>query len=378
MAPSIIRQIVASIDNEAAGPSYSVTALSKALTRQGHDSATMAVGRRELEAGLEIYPQDLLRVPLANRLMSSHGLKRAVYLAAAKGAVLHMHGLWLLPNFYPAGAARRYGVPLIVSTRGMLGLKALAFSRKRKQVVWALAQKRAVQMAACFHATAETEVEDIRRAGLSAPVAVISNGIDIQESALTTGARTVLYLGRLHPIKGIDQLVAAWSRVAERHPAWQLRIAGPSEFGCKEALERQVRELAVPRVHFEGPLYGPDKLEAYRQAGLFVLPSLNENFGMVVAEALAAGTPVISTKGAPWAGLETEGCGWWVDHGWEPLVSALCAALALPDEERMAMGARGQAWMARDFGWDRIAARMAEVYAWCRGQGDRPDCVVAA
>lgn len=376
MTRHMIRQIVASVDDEASGPSYSVTALAAALGRASHYSAVMAVGHRVPEPGLEVFAQDFAGVPLANRLLASRGLMRAVDRAAGQGAVLHVHGLWLLPNILPARAARRHGVPLVVSPRGMLGAEALAFSYGRKRLVWALGQRLALERAACFHATAESEAEDIRRAGLTAPVAVIPNGMHIPEGEPASAARTVLHLGRLHPKKGIDRLVAAWAQVADRHPDWRLRIVGPSEIGCREALERQVHDLNVPRVDFDDPVYGEAKWAAYRNAGLFVLPTLNENFGMVVAEALACGVPAISTKGAPWAGLEAERCGWWTDHGPEPMAAALDAALTLPDAERAAMGARGRAWMARDFGWDGIAVQMTQVYAWCLGQGDRPDCVV--
>ena len=378
MTDLICRQIVASVDDAAAGPSYSVLALSAALRARGADCAVMAVGRRAPEPGLEIFAQDFSRIPVANRLMASRTLSRALDAAAGRGAVLHGHGMWLLPNMLPARAACRNGVPLVVSPRGMLGAEALAFSRSRKRVVWALGQHRMLDKATCFHATAKTEVDDIRRAGLAAPVAVIPNGIDIPAGGPVPGTRTVLHLGRLHPKKGINRLVVAWARVAARHPDWRLSIVGPSELGCREALERQVNELGAPRVDFQGPLYGADKLAAYRQAGLFVLPTLNENFGMVVAEALAAGIPAICTKGAPWVGLEVERCGWWVEHGPDALAAALDAALALPDAERAAMGARGRAWMARDFSWNGIAARMAEVYAWCLGKGDRPKCVEIA
>lgn len=371
-----ILQIVASVDEEASGPSYSVTALSAALRRAGHTSSVMAVGRRMPEDGLQIFPQDMADVPVAKRLMASRALWRALNAEASQGALLHGHGLWLLPNVYPAWAARRHRVPLIVSPRGMLGAEALAFSRHRKRVAWALGQRGALGAATCLHATADNEVEDIRRAGLTTPVAVIPNGIDIPAGAPHLHARTVLHLGRLHPKKGIDRLVAAWARIANRHPDWYLRIVGPSEIGCREALERQVKNLGAPRVVFDGPIYGAEKLEAYRKAGLFVLPTLNENFGMVVAEALAAGIPAISTKGAPWQGLAAERCGWWIEHGVEALEAALDAALVLPDTARAAMGARGRAWMAHAFGWEDIAARMAEVYAWCLGQADRPDCVV--
>ncbi len=372
----LCRHIVACIDNEAAGPSYSVTSLSAALRARGADCAVLAVGKRESEPGLEIYKQDMLGTPLMRRLIVSRGMEKALDTAAADGAVLHGHGLWLMPNIYPARAAKRYGVPLVISPRGMLGAEALAFSRTRKRAAWALGQRRALQTAHCFHATSESEAEDIFRAGLTAPVAVIPNGIHIPEGPPTRGGRTVLHLGRLHPKKGIDRLINAWAKVANRHPEWRLCIVGPSERGYRDKLEAQARAINAPRVDFNDPLYGDQKLAAYRNAGLFVLPTLNENFGMVVAEALAVGVPVISTKGAPWQALETARCGWWIDHDGDAMVAALDSAMSLSDDQRAAMGARGRMWMQNDFGWDDIAARMSQVYAWCLGQAERPRFVM--
>ena len=374
MGGLICRHIVASVDEEASGPSYSVVALSDSLRARGADCAVMAVGRRAQQAGLEIFRHDMAALPVGKQLMISRALARAVDVAARQGAVLHAHGLWLMPNIYPARAARRHGVPFIVSPRGMLGQQALTFSASRKKVMWALMQARALEAAQCFHATSQAECADIRRVGLTAPVAVIPNGVDIPENDPTPG-HTILHMGRLHPKKGIDRLVAAWARVAGHYPDWRLRIVGPSELDCRASLEAQVRDLDVPRVVLDGPLFGGAKWAAYREAGLFVLPTLNDNFGMVVAEALAAGVPVISTKGAPWQGLQNERCGWWIDHGADAMAAALDACLRLSDAERAEMGARGREWMRRDFGWDRIAKQMAEVYKWLVQGGERPSCV---
>ena len=109
--------------------------------------------------------------------------------------------------------------------------------------------------------------------------------------------------------------------------------------------------------------------------GPFYSADAQREFGIAVAEALAAEAPVISTKGAPWRGLETERCGWWIDHGVEPLGNALRSALQTPSQERLRMGARGREWMARDFGWDRIAEEMLGVYEWLRVGGDAPRSV---
>ncbi len=371
----ICRQIVASIDEEAAGPSYSVVSLSRALNVLGADSKVMAIGRRRPESGLEIFKQDWASVPGAGRLMFSASLMCALEQAASTGAILHGHGLWLIPNIQPARIAARHGVPFLASPRGMLSPEALAFSSKRKKIVWALAQYRALEFAICLHATSVSEYEDIRRMSLRAPVAVIPNGVDIPDGEPSPTC-TILHLGRIHPKKGIDRLIEAWSRVAVGFPDWQLRIVGPSEIGYREALEAQVARLAVPRVSFDDGLFGQAKWSAYRRAGVFVLPTLNENFGLVVAEALAAATPVISTKGAPWPGLVEERCGWWIDQGVDALEAALRQALAISSEERLAMGKRGRDWMRRDFGWDGIADRMAATYAWCLGKGERPEWVV--
>ena len=121
-----------------------------------------------------------------------------------------------------------------------------------------------------------------------------------------------------------------------------------------------------------GPIYGKAKTAAYREADLFVLPSLNENFGLTAAEALAAGTPVISTKGAPWSRLDSEGCGWWIDQGIEPLATTLARAMVLPRVTLKAMGDKGRHWMAREFSWDRVARDMLDVYQWLARGAEPP------
>ena len=127
-------------------------------------------------------------------------------------------------------------------------------------------------------------------------------------------------------------------------------------------------------MEYLGEVDGEAKTRAYLDADVFVLPTFSENFGVVVAEALAHGLPVITTRGAPWADLETYGCGWWVDIGVEPLVQALREAMALSDDERRAMGERGRDYVRR-YDWDNIGQQTIDVYRWVLGQGPQPDCV---
>ena len=322
---------------------------------------------------------DYANIPILKGLRKSRGLTNALREAMPSADIVHNHGLWLLPNIESGRIAARAKRPFLVSPRGMLAPAARTFSSIKKRVVWNLCQGAVMRGAACLHATSSEEHDDLRALGLTNPIAVIPNGIDIPDLAgrrkVDSPERTLLSLGRIHPKKGLDSLVRAWARVEREHPSWRLRIVGPNEQGHAEQLRELANQLGVDRVSIEAPVYGPDKFSAYRDADLFALSTLNENFGLTVAEALASGTPVISTKGAPWQGLETEHCGWWIDHGVEPLAGALNLAMTMPREELHAMGLRGSAWMLRDFSWNRIAFDMQSVYEWVLGRGERPSTV---
>lgn len=242
-----------------------------------------------------------------------------------------------------------------------------------KPVVWRLLQRPAVRAAACFHATSESEYADIRRLGFRQPVAVIPNGIDIPALVpKSEGAqRTLLFLGRLHRVKGVTSLLEAWAALQHRFSDWRLRIVGNTSAqngsnGYDDELRRVAHALRLHRVSFEGPLYGDAKFAAYRDADLYVLPSLSENFAVTVAESLAVGTPAVVSKGAPWSGLPRQGAGWWVDIGSAPLAAALADAMSLPRDRLVAMGVSGRDWMAREFGWPSLAEKMVCVYDWLR------------
>lgn len=374
--------VVASLAREHGGPSYSVPRLCQALEEQGGEVALASIdhGTRADGFPARLFAQDFASIPALNRLRFSRDLRDHLAAKASKVDIVHNHGLWLAPNIYAGQAAARVATPLVVSPRGMLAAKAMRYSGLKKRVMWHLLQKPAFRSAAGWHATSEDEVNDIRTAGIERPVAVIPNGVDIPVRSAghdpSKPVRTILFLSRVHPKKGLPDLVSAWSRLEASLPDWRIVIAGPDEEGHTAQLRRQAVSLGVERIEFAGPVFGSKREALFADADLYVLPTQSENFGIAVAEALAAGVPAIVTRGAPWAGLVENGCGWWIDHGSDPLEATLLQAIGLSPIQRREMGMAGRSWVAQNFSWSTIAARMEALYLWLLGRGDRPAFVV--
>jgi len=379
-------QILSSLDAEAAGPSYTVPGLARALIDQGHEAEVHTLGQpgSVIDQGLQItrHAPDPVLLPILERLGRSRGMRSA--LLKSDAAVFHSHGLWMMPNVYPGIAAQLLRRPFVLAPRGMLGREAMQFSPCAKRVFLALWQARSLSRVSCFHATAESEYEDIREFGLSQPVAIVPNGIDLpplvpqDRLELEKDGPFVLSLGRVHRKKGLDRLISAFALVAAEYPQWSLRIVGPDEGGYSEQLKNQIQQSGLSgRVSIELSVFGEKKFSLMRQARVFALSTLHENFGMTVAESLAVETPVISTHGAPWSGLAEHRCGWWVAHGPEPMAAALREAMLMPSETLRSMGAAGRDWMARDFAWEGIGAKMSATYKWLHGIGPQPAWVHA-
>lgn len=316
-------------------------------------------------------PRRLGRSPEMRRWLSANAESCSVDL-------LHNHSLWMMPNIYPGQVARQRGTPLVVSPHGTLSGWAMQSGAAVKKLFWPFLQKPALAVTTCFHATAESEYNDIRRVGFRQPVAIIPNGIDIPQllPKANKDHRTLLFLCRIHSVKGLDMLVPAWRAVQDRYPEWHLKIVGPDNRGHLSEIQRLARKLNLVRIEFCGALYGAQKWQAYRDADLFVLPTYSENFGMSVAEALASGTPAIVTKGAPWSGLDTRQAGWCIDIGIDPLVACLEQALAETSNTLAQMGLHGRAWMEAEYSWPHVGQQMVETYRWILHGGNKPECVI--
>ncbi|MEO2036021.1 MAG: glycosyltransferase, partial [Planctomycetaceae bacterium] len=285
--------------------------------------------------------------------------------------ILHDHGQWLPMNRASAATAREYGIKRIVTPRGMLSPWAMRYKRLKKQVAWQWFGRRDLQQASVLHATSQLEADELRALGARQPIAVIPNGVESVSTCVDEMAKCkqVVFMSRLHAKKGVQELVDAWRTVQPRD--WELILAGPDEDNFLATLSL----LPTESISYVGEVEGQQKWDLLGKASLFVLPSYSENFGVVVAEALMAGTPVITTHGTPWESLCRHRCGWWIPMTSDTLSETLRQATTLELIDLAAMGSRGRIYAAESFSWPSIGEQMASVYRWMIGRGDPPKCV---
>lgn len=432
---------IADLQPESGGPSRSVSSLASAVAQQGPDVELLALeyGPSHALPLIPPYPVRTTLVPcrgnLAQRIkwtrafasaLQQHcaaasevtgGLQRnatAADLSRRSGTkagfsnfIIHDTGLWLRTNHAVAAVTRKFQLLRVVSPRGMLTQWALQHRSWKKRLAWHLYQQRDLRLAQVLHATSAAEISDFRAAGLSQPIALIPNGVwlpppaqneessrqEMEIGCQRSEIKTILFLGRIHPIKGLTNLAAAWALVRNRfvHPPlalpssinyppssirWRLVLAGDGEPAHLADLQAEIRRLGVEQdFEFVGPVAGEAKWDLYRSANVCVLPSHSENFGLVVAEALACGVPVIASRATPWENLITHRCGWWVDNHPEVLANALLDAMNRTDEERQEMGQRGRELVEENYTWSAAAKKMITVYAWLLRREPKPPFV---
>jgi glycosyltransferase involved in cell wall biosynthesis len=386
--PIKIVHSVNSISPSSGGPAKSVVGLAEATAV--HENVEVTLISQTLDNNLTAIPDGPkveYDVPSANPgLSASFGFPIARAISGINidkaNSIMHVHGIWSPSMHWAARFARHKGIRYVIQPHGMLEPWALNHHKHRKNIAMSLYQRRDLMQAQLLLATADSEYEAIRAFGLTNPVAVIPNGVDFpaySDSHLTdvlgtqARQRRFLFLSRIHVKKGLLNLLQAWK--AAQLEDWVLDIAGPDEGGHLADVMAKVRELGLEKsVNYISEVEGDHKEQTYLGADVFVLPTFSENFGIVVAEALSYGLPVITTKGTPWQDLETFGCGWWIDIGVEPLVAALKQAAMLSDMQRHQMGAKGRIYVQR-YNWRDIADKMIDTYQWILGQGSKPDCV---
>lgn len=336
------------MDASGGGLSRSVCQLAEALGELGVD---LVVVTRESSGRIGM--------PGAARVLLYQGSPKERLEAFRDVDIIHDNGIWSLANYRVAQLAARLDKKLIVSPHGMLEPWSLSYHRYRKRVAWHLYQRKILQFASGILVTAESEQRAVDAVLPGKSYGISPNGIDLNRFFVPPSeerARRFLFLSRIHPIKGVENLLAAWKRVPTS--GWELIIAGDGEPRYVETLKRQARELSG--VKFVGPIYGEAKVKLFQESKFFVLPTFSENFGIAVLEALACGCPTITTTGAPWQEIRDQECGWWVEPTVDALAGALVQAMRSPEYRQLSKNARSLA--ESRFTWDSAARAALAFY----------------
>lgn len=290
-------------------------------------------------------------------------MARHLFHSVRRADVVHLTGPYNFPVIPTLLLCRLAGKPLVWSPRG--GFQATAqwsgSPRRRVKVAFERLCRLVRPHRTVLHVTAGLELHSSRNLG-RVEAALIPNAVTIPSKPLERewqpdGRLRLAFLSRIHPKKGLDILIEALAELPA-HVTLDVYGAGDEEYLAK--LNSRISSLSLAsRVAFHGPVNGAAKSVALTSCDLFVLPTYSENFGIVVAEALAHGTPVVVTKGAPWEGIEVEECGRWVDICSEALVEAISN---LDGANLSEMGSRGRNWMQRDFSVVKMVSRFESLY----------------
>ena len=363
------------------GPVTIVRNIGKRLAVMGHDVSYWATAdnsdREELRSidSAHIYEIGWPRSWRRSKKFVS-GLSNEI----ASIDVMHINGFWLHPTYAASRIAGASNTPYILAPSGTLGtwpLRSSPLKRLKKAVYLNLIGKSMMRGAACLHACSTQEAEHFREVGYHGPITVIPNGVDTSEFTIGDGSEAeiywpmlkdrpvVLFMSRLSPEKGLDILIPLWAEIVRSAACKDamLVIAGPDDRGYGKVVEAMIDKYRMgSRVLMTGMVQGQKKLAILRRADVFVLPSYSENFGIVVAESLSCGTPVVTTTGTPWKQLQDVDAGRWVLPRRPELCQALRELLGMSETERAAMGKRGRSLVLANYTWDIAVRKIVTVY----------------
>lgn len=313
---------------------------------------------------------------IGRRIYRSPAMQRALDATLPTFDIAHIHYIWVWPTVAAAAAARKHGIPYILTPRGMLVADLIRRKNMLAKRLWlTLFAKRDVEQAAAIHVTSLGEADSLRGLGLSfRRVEIVENGTEFPSKekpmfgALEAPNEAflkrpyILFLGRISWKKGLDRLLRALVLVEDA----DLVIAGYDENGYSEDMRRLVAELGlVNRVHFAGPVTDDMKWTFIRSALCLVLPSYNENFGMAVLEAMAVGCPAIVSEEVGLADVVRESGSGIVTAGDPQLLAQAIVSLIESPEKRLVMGRAGVRTAQERYSWRSRARAMQAVYLQC-------------
>lgn len=361
-----INQVVENIDQNSGGTATYIQELSNPLLKQNIDlTISTLLTKNPLDFSKKVDLKYFEKSNIKNNFAFD---------------LFHINGLWKLFIHKMILLAKRNKTPYIVSPHGMLEDWSLSQGKLKKKIALLLYQNKDLSNAACIHVTSHSEMENVRKLGFNNPVAIIPNGINIANFPETrpeknNKIKTLLFLSRIHPKKGIEFLIEAWDKLD--HPkkkSWRIEIIGNgSEKYIYELRQKILLKKLSENIKILPPIFEIDKkVDIFRKADVFVLPTFSENFGIVIAESLASYTPVITTKGAPWKDLKDNNCGWWIDIGVDPLTKVLFEVLDSEKEVLIQMGENGRKLIEEKYSIDMVAKNTSKMYNWVVNKKSKP------
>lgn len=322
--------------------------------------------------------------PLPVELYSAYGplrssLRLRTLLAESGGELIHVHGIWQDAQWAALQRQKKTSLPVVISPRGMLDPWALKNRAWKKKIVGELFAYESLRRATCIHALCRSEAESIRAQGYTNPVALIPNGVELPAAKtpeVRDGKKRLLFLGRIHPKKGLAELLTAWGKAgASWRDEWELIIAGWDDGGHEAGLKQMASDFGKS-VSFCGPCFGEEKEWLLRTADAFILPSFSEGLPMSVLEAMAYSLPVLMTEFCNIPEGFDAGASIRIEPDAISIAKGLDELQSMPAGDRIKMGAKGRELVERRFTWSVISRQMKQVYEWCVNGGQSPDCLV--
>ena len=326
--------------------------------------------------GTEV-PVHIAKAPVEPKLSFSFSYKDEIR-SLGECDIYHAQGVWQYPTYAIADVAKEKKKPYLITPRGMLYPQDIAKSNKFfKMLSLKIRLLRDLNQAVCVHVTCEDEMVHCRQLGVTSPVAIIPNPVEIKDYPYqkTDDVFRLGYLGRLSPRKNVQGLIYAFAELGEEAQKAELLIIGGGDEAYERFLKSEVERLGLQNVRFVGFLSGEEKDRAIASCSVLAMPSEFENLGNVILEGLVRGIPCIATQGAPWKELETHRCGWWVEYSHTAITDAVRKALHTPVEDLQEMGKNGRKLMESAYSIEAVAHKMKELYQWILKKGDKPEFV---
>jgi glycosyltransferase involved in cell wall biosynthesis len=297
--------------------------------------------------------------------------------------IIHQHGVWMPMSLFNLRIKKNINVPSLIQPHGYLEPFRLNQKKSKKKLGFLLYEKRNISKSNVILACSSDEGNKLKDMFPYKTVATIKNGIAhefLSAPSLknkSNDVKILLFLSQIIPLKGLDRLIEVIYELGrESFWGWELHIAGYNAGAYGDILASKVKKLNISDiVKFIGPQLGEDKTRNYDNATAFVLPTFNENFGIVVAEALSRGLPVLTTKGTPWADLELYNCGYWVDNDKEGIKKGILKLLSKSNNELELMGKRGKKLIKEKYLWNFAAQKSIELYKWMINGGTPPNFI---